>query len=271
MTSAQSIAPLSRGVVHVRHRHKDNFTVVGNHLAQHKTLSAAARGVALYIQSVKDGAKVSIEALADEFPDSPDRLAKALRELEAAGYLRRLKHRAPGQRIGTRTTYYECPGAAPEPRAPLRRVSLVKRAPANRKPHLPSLSELLHQPAAQLLAGLRTLDPRLTLSVRDIAALAPAVTTWLDRDVPGPQVARTLSSLLPPGTLHRPSRLLAYRLENWLPPELPKATTPIGVVPLVECEDCGRPFRSAVPGHCRDCRPRHPSETGSGHRPDRDR
>ena len=255
MTSAQSIAPLSRGVVHVRHHHKDNFTVVGNHLAQHKSLSAAARGVALYIQSVKDGAKVSIEALADEFPDSPDRLAKALRELEATGYLRRLKHRAPGQRIGTRTTYYECPGAEPDPRAPLRRVSLVKRAPATRKPPLPSLGELLHQPAAQLLAGLRSLDSRLTLSVRDIADLVPAVTAWLDRDVPGPQVARTLAAALPAGTLHRPSRLLAYRLENWLPPELPKPAAAVGTVPLQECEGCARPFRSTAPGNCRDCRP----------------
>jgi hypothetical protein len=258
MTSAQSIAPLSRGVLHVRHHHKDNFTVVGNHLAQHKTLSAAARGVALYIQSVKDGAKVSIEALADEFPDSPDRLAKALRELEATGYLRRLKHRAPGQRIGTRTTYYECPGAEPEPRAPLRRVSLTKRPrpePTCRRPDLPGLSELLHRPAAQLLAGLRSLDPRLTLSVRDIADLVPAVTTWLDRDVPGPHIARTLAAALPAGTLHRPSRLLAYRLEHWLPPELPPPAVPVGVVPLQECEDCGRPFRSTIPGHCRDCRP----------------
>ncbi|MFJ8072651.1 helix-turn-helix domain-containing protein [Streptomyces sp. NPDC096176] len=196
--------------------------------------------------------------LTDEFPDSPDRLAKALNELEAAGYLSRVKHRAPGQRIGTRTTYYECPGAKPEPRAPLRRVSLVKREPGRAAGHagaLPGLGELLRQPAAQLLAGLRTLDPRLTLSVRDIADLAPAVAQWLDRDVPGPQVARTLASALPAGTLYRPSRILAYRLENWLPPELPKQAAAVGVVPLQECEGCARPFRSAVPGHCRDCRP----------------
>ncbi|MFI2373130.1 helix-turn-helix domain-containing protein [Streptomyces sp. NPDC018833] len=252
MTSAQSTAPLSRGVVHVRHRHKDNFTVVGNHLAQHKTLSAAARGVALYIQSVKDGKRVSIEALSEEFPDSPDRLAKALNELEAAGYLSRVKHRAPGQRICTRTTYYECPGARP----PLRRVSLVKqpkRCP--RRPDLPSLGELLHQPAAQLLAGLRSLDPRLTLSVRDVADLAPAVTAWLERGVPGPQVARTLASGLPAGTLYHPARVLAYRLENWLPPELPPLAAPVGVVPMQECEGCERPFRSPAPGRCRNCRP----------------
>ncbi|MEU7009044.1 hypothetical protein [Streptomyces sp. NPDC046332] len=34
-------APRS-GVIHVRHRHTERFTVVGTHLAQHEGLSAAA-------------------------------------------------------------------------------------------------------------------------------------------------------------------------------------------------------------------------------------
>lgn len=60
MTSAQSTAPVSRGgVMHVRHRHDTHFTVVGNHLAQHETLSATAIGVAVRIQSLPDGAKGS--------------------------------------------------------------------------------------------------------------------------------------------------------------------------------------------------------------------
>lgn len=249
MTTAQSIAPTSRGgVMHVRHRHDTHFTVVGNHLAQHETLSATAIGVAVRIQSLPDGAKVGIQALADHFPEGEHRIAAALRELEDAGYLQRRKQRIAGQRICTRTTYYERPGAEP----PLRRVSLVKR------PRPRPVDPLLHQPAAELLAGLRSLDPRLTLSVRDITQLAPDVTTWLERDVPPAQVARTLSSVLPIGPIHRPARLLAYRLAQWLPPELPTIEA-AGVVPLQECEGCDRPFRSHDPGRCRDCRPPEPS------------
>lgn len=242
MTSAQSSAPVSGGVVHVRHRHETHFTVVGNHLAQHPHLSATAIGVAVRIQSLPDGAKVGIKALAAHFPESEYRIAAALRELEAAGYLKRTKHRTAGQRITTRTTYYEHPGATP----PVRRVSLVKR------PRPGPVDPLRHQPAAELLAGLRSLDSRLTLSVRDITGLAPAVAAWLERDVPPVQVARTLSTALPPGIIHRPARLLAHRLTEWLPPALPTAEA---VVPLQECEGCDRPFRSHHPGRCRACRP----------------
>jgi hypothetical protein len=49
------------GVIHVRHRHADRFTVVGNHLAQHPHLSAVAIGLAVHIQSLPDGAPVSVK------------------------------------------------------------------------------------------------------------------------------------------------------------------------------------------------------------------
>ncbi|MER6994548.1 helix-turn-helix domain-containing protein [Streptomyces sp. NPDC000410] len=246
-------------MVHVRHRHEDNFTVVGNHLAQHRSLSATAIGLAVHIQSLRDGAQVRIQELTRRFPEGEDRISAALNELEAAGYLCRSKYRTPRQRICTRTTYYECPGAKPKPTpkaaAPLRRVSLVKRPKARPRPPLPSISELMHQPAAQLLAGLRSLDPRLTLSVRDIAALAPQLALWLDRAVPPAQVVRTLTSALPVGTIHRPVALLAHRLTEWLPPALPAAPAGPVVVPFQECEGCNRVFRSHEPGCCRDCRP----------------
>lgn len=54
MTSAQSTArvPARSGVQHVRHRHADRFTVVGNHLAQNRRLSLVAIGIAVYVQSL---------------------------------------------------------------------------------------------------------------------------------------------------------------------------------------------------------------------------
>ncbi|MFD7665219.1 hypothetical protein [Streptomyces sp. NPDC059788] len=102
-----------RGVTHVRHRHSSCFTVVGNHLALHPTLSATAVGLAVRIQALPDGARVSIRALAMQLPESEYRIARALNELEEAGYLERRRKRIAGQRIVTRTTYYEHPDDRP--------------------------------------------------------------------------------------------------------------------------------------------------------------
>ncbi|MFE7608808.1 hypothetical protein [Streptomyces celluloflavus] len=115
-------------MTHVRHRHTTHFTVVGNHLAQHPTLSSTAIGIAVRIQSLPDGTRVGIRALAERLPESEYKIAAALNELEAAGYLRRSRERAAGQRIVTRTTFYECPDTE---RRPLVRPALhVRPAPA---------------------------------------------------------------------------------------------------------------------------------------------
>ncbi|WP_455353675.1 helix-turn-helix domain-containing protein [Streptomyces sp. SYSU K217416] len=263
MTSTESIAHAS-GVVHVRHHHESHFTVVGNHLAQHPTLSATAIGIAVRIQSLPDGAKVGIKALAERFPESEYRIARALRELEEAGYLKRQKERTPDQRIITRTTYYERPGCresqgAPQGSAPRRQPTPEPKPRVEPEPPPPPVDPALHQPAVDVLAGLRSVDPRLILSVRDVAQLVPGVAAWLERGVLPGQVRRTLTSKLPVGIIHRPVKLLAHRLAEWLPPELPATRAPdLGtsrrLEPFQNCKDCDRAFRSAEPGHCRDCR-----------------
>ncbi|MFB6779882.1 hypothetical protein ACFCX0_21175 [Streptomyces sp. NPDC056352] len=47
-----SAAP-SSGVVHINSRHTSCFTVVGNHLAQHRELSLLAIGLGLHVQSLQ--------------------------------------------------------------------------------------------------------------------------------------------------------------------------------------------------------------------------
>ncbi len=118
-------APRS-GVVHVTVRHTERFTVVGNHLAQHGELSLTAIGLAVHIQSLPQGARVDIRTLAARFPEGETRIAAALRELEAHGYLERTRVRLPDGRVVTRTVSYNHPTArastprpAPEP-APAR-------------------------------------------------------------------------------------------------------------------------------------------------------
>ena len=91
----------SLGVAHVDESHDQQFTVVGNHLAQHAELSLTAIGLAVHIQSLPTGSLVGIKALAAKFPEGETRVASALRELETHGYLSRTKERLPS---GPRTT-----------------------------------------------------------------------------------------------------------------------------------------------------------------------
>ncbi|GCD36731.1 DNA-binding protein [Streptomyces chrestomyceticus JCM 4735] len=312
--TATVIPPFS-GVIHVRHNHTTRFTVVGNHLALNTSISSSAVGYAVRIQAVADGAPVSIRALADKYGESEYKIAQALRELEAAGYLVRERLRIEGQRIVTRTTYYEHPddrrlpttppppprrqrppsppppppsppplAPAPTPRPqpvgtpePAQTAAAEASGPAEaaaapevsersgapvapeafevpvvteraRTPRVRVRSappDLVPSPAADLLSGLRLADARLTLSVRDVHRLVPAVSAWLDRGVPAAHVARTLVSDLPDGVIFRAASLLEHRLTEWLPPPLPlrPAEEPRSVRGTVqECQLCGRPF-----------------------------
>ncbi|MEU9412114.1 helix-turn-helix domain-containing protein [Streptomyces sp. NPDC048281] len=91
--------PTRSGVTHVRTYQSGPYTVVGNHLAQHRELS------------LPEGASVDIRSLADRFTEGCDRIAFALRELEAHGYLERVRERTDAGRLFTWTYAHHTPGA----------------------------------------------------------------------------------------------------------------------------------------------------------------
>ncbi|MET9548307.1 helix-turn-helix domain-containing protein [Streptomyces sp. NPDC006627] len=263
------------GIAHDNTRHTTRFTVIGNHLTQHPELSLLAIGLACHIQSLPAGARADIKTLAARFPEGTTRIAAALRELEAHGYLRRERERTPAGRIVTRTISCNQPGAArnqPPPAAPTRtRPSEANDHPAPhpapRKqprplpavPHPAYPAPALLQQAADLLAELRHHDPRLLLSAHDTAHLAPGVAAWLERDVEPVAVRHALTRDLPPEGPRRPAALLAHRLAALLPPpppfRSPAAAPPPARHPLHNCDSCDRAFRAPAPGRCRDCRP----------------
>ncbi|MEU2763693.1 hypothetical protein [Streptomyces sp. NPDC007094] len=109
--SAPSRAP-SAGVVHINIRLTDGYTVISNRLSQHRGLSLLAIGLGTYIQSLPDGWRIGVKALAARFPESEVRIAAALRELEQHGFLRRTRERVGGGRLATRTESYNHPEAA---------------------------------------------------------------------------------------------------------------------------------------------------------------
>ncbi|MEU0159241.1 hypothetical protein ABZ154_10475 [Streptomyces sp. NPDC006261] len=283
----------ARGVIHVVIRHTDRFTVVGNHLAQHPTLSTTAVGLAVRIQSLPQGTEVGVKALAARFPEGEKLIAAALRELEAYGYLQRARTRLPNGRIVTRTVFCNQPAAlvrpravapppqvqltdvqqeqAPEAPAPQDHVPFVTlvpppTAPRQPPPPVPQPRELtaeLDRAATALLSDLRRHAHQLVLSENDIRQLAPAVATWLERDAHPDTIRHTLTNDLPQ-PLHHPAKLLKHRLTVLLPSPLPgaddlaaPARPRIAVTPFQTCDGCERAFRAPTPGRCRDCRNAH--------------
>ncbi|MEU6596892.1 helix-turn-helix domain-containing protein [Streptomyces flaveolus] len=258
-------APHSGGLIHDHTRHTTRFTVIGNHLAQHPDLSLLAIGLACHIQSLPPGARVDIKTLAARFPEGATRIAAALRELEAHGYLRRERARVPGGRIVTRTISCTQPGhrreASEAPRT--RRAATAAQHKPARRAALPAVprpaypSPALLRAATGVLSDLRRTDPRLLLSATETEHLAPGVAAWLERDLTPTAVRHALTTGLSEEPLIRPAALLAHRLATGLPPLPPyRAPEPPPAVrhPLQTCDGCDRAFRAPRPGRCRGCR-----------------
>ncbi|SFD59042.1 hypothetical protein [Streptomyces aidingensis] len=278
MAAPQVSAP-AHGLRHVRARHTKNFTILRNQLLQ-RPGSAVTIGVAAYLLSLPEGTPVSVERLARHFAEGTIRIRRALNELEAEGYLVRCRERAGDGTVRTRYVVHHRPGTAsdthvvpaPRPRtrprplsAPAANLPAPSPAPGPQAEPAPEPEPTSDQAAAVLL-GLRARDPRLCLSERETRELGPAVDDWLRRGVTPSQIARTLTAGLPQPLTHRPVRLLAYRLREYLPP---RATahpaddpSPALPPPLRTCAGCHNvAFRSHTETHCRTCRPEAPLPT----------
>ncbi|MEW2417972.1 helix-turn-helix domain-containing protein [Streptomyces sp. NPDC046866] len=276
MADRQPSAPACppSGIRHINREHRDRYVKIGNHLAQHRELSITAIGLATHIQSLPAGARVTVKSLAERFPEGEVRIASALRELERHGYLARFHERLSTGRVVTRTVSYNNPpalkaeaeGEQPPPQP--KQCPAPDPVPAPAGEPQPPLPEPTAAPtpeadaeARSLLARLRLRDPRLVLSERDVARLAPAVAAWLERGLRPAAVTATLTGGLPLTPIHSPYALLAHRLRELIPPRLPDHPAPGGpypgnreVHPIQTCRTCDRvAFRSPTPGDCSAC------------------
>ncbi|MGW0500089.1 hypothetical protein ACWD0Z_33050 [Streptomyces sp. NPDC003007] len=282
MADPQSNAPLradagapTTGVIHVRTRLTADFTVISNALAQRRG-SAVTVGVAAYIASLPDGCPVTITALCEHFSEGEILISRALRELESAGYLERRRERTPTGQVRTRTYFYDVPrGVGPDdppeppkprprkrPTVPETRREAAAPAPAPEEPDSPAPALTDADPeAVAVLTALRRVDPRLVLSVREAARLAPAVAEWLAAGVGPREITDLLTVRLPDRFRARPASVLAFRLRETPlpvppPPPLPPSVQRPAVLPFQTCDGCERAFRAPGPGHCRSCRDR---------------
>ena len=246
-------------MIHVAIPHTSRFTIVGNHLAQHAELSLVAIGIGVHIQSLPVGSLVGIKALAARFTEGEMRIAAALRELEAHGYLHRtrvrLAQRPDGDPHGvlqpagggvagrggggaTRTGGTGARGGARRARTPTRartRPRTGRSAPPGPRtaphraqaaaPAAPQPRELtpeLRQTAAAILADLRNHAEELMLSEGDVEELIPGVATWLEREVRPDAIRRALTTDLPKPPKY-PAKIVRHRLTVLLPPPPPSA------------------------------------------------
>ncbi|MER5934381.1 helix-turn-helix domain-containing protein [Streptomyces sp. NPDC002054] len=106
--------------MHITKRQASRFTVIGNHLAQHRQLSLVAIALSVHIQSLPSGTRIGVKRLAERFPESEARIAAGLRELEEHGYLARPRERLPSGQVITRTVSFNEPGAIHSPEPPAR-------------------------------------------------------------------------------------------------------------------------------------------------------
>ncbi|MEU7239516.1 helix-turn-helix domain-containing protein [Streptomyces sparsogenes] len=208
---ARSVVSRSAGgVTQISDYQPRRYTIIGDHLTQHRDLSLTAIGLGTHIQSLPDGAAVDIRTLSGKFAEGRERIAAALRELEDHGYIKRIRERTPEGRIVTRTLSYNVPRtaddghaaepapepAAEEPTPPKREraarppattppppppTSDTTPTPPPARPHRPTPPPLpeptapapeRHRTAAALLAELRRDDARLLLAERDVRRLA---------------------------------------------------------------------------------------------------
>ena len=276
------------GVTHIREYQPNRYTIVGNHLAQHRELSLTAIGLAVHILSLPEGAPVDIRTLAGRFTEGRDRIGFALKELEAEGYVDRVRERVAGGRVVTRTYAYNAPAltrargqAAAVPVAPVTPLVPASEDDGHQEP-VPPTPEAVpeavpvpepepprgehHDKAESLLIGLRRTDNRFTLSRKDVKRLTPAVVAWFDNGASKAAVHHAMTADVPV-VLKSPAGFLAHRLGELLPPPLPfspeppaaPAADPEPSLPysFVDCLGvCNRVFRAPEPGLCRDCRNR---------------
>lgn len=296
MATPQIIAPSSApssGVVHVNIRHTSGFTVVGNHLSQRAELSLAAIGLAVHIQSLPPGAKVGIKHLVERFPESEQRIAAALRELEESGYLKRTRVRGQDGRVHTRTVSYNHPEAAAlgKERRAKRPVGRPAPAPAPVTPAAPALTPPTPAPAPQppaepvapRLVPVPTAqkppppplpmprDPRPQLLHAAAALLVglrhqdpQLMLTEADIELLAPAVAAWFERDASPAAvrhaltadLPRPLRFPAKLLRHRLTALLPSGRSFPAAFrgePLQNCDACDRAFRAPEPGRCNEC------------------
>ena len=262
------------------------FTTLGNEVLRDSRLSYCARGILAYLLSQPDGKRDDIRTLAERTPEGRERVASAMRELEALGYLTRAKKRTPDGHIHTEVEVFDTPGGvssqlesnagfpdsggsagSPDGDHPVKERGEEPTHPApgadgaEAEPEGGGSGGEETRASAELLARVARREPQLALGETDVLRLAPLVTEWRRRGASEQLITGALTSGLPRAGVYHPARFVETRLVAKMPAE--RCAAPA----RFECNGCGVPVVSS--GRCRSCREAKPMNDRAA--PDKDR
>lgn len=256
-----------------------HFTVMPNQTLQDHALSFTARGILAYLVSLPDGTRESVKALAGKSAEGRTAVAKAMRELETAGFLKRVVGHRTGGLIATELVVSDVPmtdepaPASAAPGAPVvgasgeKTVKNLHSKNPNQTPEAPEAPDgsgsVEMTRSGKALAGLAAIDGRLHLTARDVAELTPLADEWFTRGADERRFAAVLTLALPE-TISHPAAFLRRRLTDKMPASRP-AVAAVGAPRALrhECPGCDRPVASE--GLCKACdvKDATPVETGT--------
>ncbi|MEV7183379.1 helix-turn-helix domain-containing protein [Kitasatospora sp. NPDC093102] len=262
--------------IHRIPKHAPGYTILDNgHVVRKHSLSWAARGLLSYLLSLPDGAREDVRTLAAKSVEGRTSVARALRELEAAGHYVRRTQRDPltGQ-VRTAVSVHEVPvtgkavhavpplPAPPAAGVPAPGVPGVGRAGSPSKElETKDVEEPSVRPSEKVTAGMALLlelgrrEPRMALAGKPLCDQAARVEGLLAGGWTREALTGILSAPLPEKVTHSVGAIVAARIGRV--PVVPVARGTADGPRRHECPGrggmCGRPVAAAgqVCGVCR--------------------
>ena len=246
----------------------ERFVILPNATVQNGGLSFTARGILAYLVSLPEGARESIKTLASKSQEGRTAVAKAMKELETAGHLRRVVGQVRPGLLGTELIVSDVP-MVDQPGPVIVEPSAVDSSNAGQKDlkNLGSKNLPTQTPGApaapvgsgpvdetrsgKALAGLAAIDSRLHLTADDVTRLTPLADEWFARGVDERRFAAVLTLGLPEAISH-PAAFLRRRLFDKMP-AVPAVGAPHAPSQprKHECPGCDRAVASE--GLCKAC------------------
>ncbi|MFD4654187.1 helix-turn-helix domain-containing protein [Kitasatospora sp. NPDC058444] len=262
--------------IHRIPKHAPGYTILDNgHVVRKHSLSWAARGLLSYLLSLPDGAREDVRTLAAKSVEGRTTVARALRELEAAGHYVRRTQRDPltGQ-VRTVVSVHEVPVAGkavhtvpPLPASPAAGVPAPgdpvagKAGSPSKEPEIKDVEQPSVRPSEKLTAGMALLlelgrrEPRMALAGKPLCDQAARVEGLLAGGWTREALTGVLSAPLPEKVTHSVGAVLAGRITRL--PAVPAPRREAAGPRRHECPGrggmCGRPVAGVgqVCGVCR--------------------
>ncbi|GAA2141558.1 hypothetical protein GCM10009760_25850 [Kitasatospora kazusensis] len=262
-----------------RTAHPSNFTVLPNAVLQHRDLSLTARGLLGYLVSLPDNTHTTVQTITEGTAEGRVRVRDAMKELETAGYVTRVRHQHPttglwatdlhvfdvptaetstvqnptdsnpgARTVGCSPKGVKNPGKNPPTPAPRDEEPAERADDEGGREEAPQQEDQAIGQAAAALARLGQAEPKLRLGAAEALRIAPLAAEWLARGVSAADLTAVLSTGLPTA-VHSAAALITDRLTRKMPavPQ-PKAPAP----ERHECAKCQAPGLSR-PGICPSC------------------